>query len=728
MDHKRSTIACKLFATNNHDEGCMRGKTFAGIFFVIVIACGACSKEFDPATAIHIAYESPMGCDEISGTVTLKASVRGDGAPVPAAMRYEMRTCQDCEPLVLMGYPPTFEAEFDTTGIRDGFVYYRAVPLDAPGNEINLQALRYTPFAMVPKFRGIMINNGTMDLSRPLIVFGAETEPYSGELTGTWTADQIVPHLTFAANLMEHLREVGNIPELCFSDDTTLVMDPADPLAENLLVSDALVDMLGESVSSMARHNRGTVCLPTPFFEVREPNGIPDIWENTAFDNIQAYTRYGSVQTEPVAFAFYDEISRMPADTHNGLFQHQSYFGFRKPVRNAAPENLLKEKLRTAIAAGATCVLIYDVYLKTNDFEMSVGSWPFYQKTVDELNHELGTSVRVGALTTNQSQLMQYDNFLRSLHLGLRDTIRTSNIPPDKKFGIILVEHGSSRSGRLYDVLRLSTAALNDRLVAYFAPRIGSLYNGNAALAVSYIEGTYPPADNVSELNEQVEDWVKEGYEYIVIYPVDWFWESRQTYQDLRRFAVERIDKNNTGIYLRDDRDRTELQLGTTRLIISETTLSKKTTCPAAVHYLKTAAAQLLEDRLITMTGSSTPKMLVGTITVEAGGSRISVTFSDRLVAQNGKMFLHQAGIRGAGTTAPDRISGALDREDMGNYIYALLVENGITIESVTVSEARLDLAESHGAIQGSITARACVLIDGTGTELVLTISAGTKT
>lgn len=690
-------------------------------FFIFVY--GACSQGFNPETAIRIAYESPMGCDEISGTVTLKAAVKGDGAPAAAAMRYELRTAEDGEPIVLRGYPPSYKVSFDTTSIRDGFVYYKAVPEDSSGKEINIQSLRYNPSGIIPKFRGMMINNGGLDLSQPLIVFGAETEPYSGELTGTWTAEQLMPHLVFAATLMEHLREVGNVPDMCFSDETTLVMNPADPLAEQAPAPGSMVDMMGEAVTGVPRWNRGTLCLQTPFFEIKTPNGIPDIWENTAFDNVQAYTRYGSVQTEPDAFALYADISALPAGDYNAVFEHQSYFGFRKPVRNAEPENLLKEKLRGAITAGATCVLLYDFYLKTNDFEMSVGSWPYYQKTVDELNEELGTTVRVGALTTNQAQLMHYDNFLRSLYLGLRDTIQTSNIPSGKKTGIILVEHGSSRSGRMYDVLRLSTKALNERLTAYFTPRIGSLYNGNASLTISFIEGTHPPADNVSELGKQIEDWVQAGYEYIVVYPVDWFWESRQTYQDLRQFAVEQIGKNNTDVFVRDGRDRTELLLGTTRLVISETTLSKKSTCPAAVHYLKTAAAQLLEDRLIAFAGDPAPKNLAGTMTIAGSGVNLALPFSDKLAAHDGNIFLHHAGIRGTGAAATGKIACALDTNNMGNYIYALLAENGIGIESVTVGEALLDLTGSDSGFQGSITAQATVRVDGTDMLLRLNIA-----
>jgi len=694
------------------------------IFFLVssLMVFGACYREFDPENALRIEYENPLGCDEVSGIITLKASVKGDGAPLPAAMRYELRTREDGEPVVVTGNAPAYAADFDTTTIRDGLVYYKAVPLDSSGNEIDIQSLRYRAQVRPPEYRGIMINNRTIDLSKPLIVFGAETEPYVGDLTGTWTADQLMPHLTFAATLMEHLRELSYIPEMCFADNTTIVMDSSDPLAEGVLVSDNLVDMLGEPVTGVPHWNNGTACLPTPFFEIRRPNGIPDAWENTALDNVKAYTQYGSVKSEPESFALYAEIGDRLTAGYSAVFDNQSYFGFKKPVRNADPENLLKEKLRSAISAGATGVLIYDFYVKTNDFEMSVGSWPQYQKTVDELNEELNTSVRVGAITTNDSQLMLYDNFLRSLYLGVRDTIKTSKIPSDKKLGIIIVEHGISKSGRLYDALRISTQVLNERLTNYFTARMGALHDTGANLNISYIEGTYPPGNSVPEVGEQVAAWVKDGYEYIVIYPAEWFWESRQTYKDLRQFAVEEIDENNTDIYTRDARERTEITINSTRLIISETTLSKKTSCPAAYHYLKTAAAQLLEDRLIAMTKAQTSEALSGTVSISGGNINLSLAFHDTLLAHDGNISLQNAGIRGQGTTTQGTVTGTIDTSDMEYYLFALLADNGVDAEDVTVSEALIDLTKTDTVYHGSIHAKAAVEINGENVLLTIKI------
>ena len=46
------------------------------------VLCGA----FNPSQAIRIEYEKPRGCDEISGTIQIKATVQGTGAPIPASM------------------------------------------------------------------------------------------------------------------------------------------------------------------------------------------------------------------------------------------------------------------------------------------------------------------------------------------------------------------------------------------------------------------------------------------------------------------------------------------------------------------------------------------------------------------------------------------------------------------------------------------------------------------
>ncbi len=691
---------------------------------ISLIACilsviSACSGDYDPEKEVRIEYEVPLGCNEVSGIITFKASIKGDGAPVAAAVRYELRTDEEGEPIVLIGNAPDYEAEFDTSNIRDGHVYYRAVPLDSNGNKINFQFLSlYSP----PAYRGLMVNNGTLDLSKPLIVFGAETEPYSGELTGIWTKEQLQPHMIFAATLMEHLKEAGYIPEMCFGDHTTIVIDPSNPLAEGTLVSDNLVDMLGEPVTGTPVRNNGTLCLSDPFFEIRQPNGIPDIWEHTALDNVKAYTLYGSVKNEPEAFALYSEIGDRLTNSYNVFFDNQSYFGFIKPVRDAEPENLLKQKLQGAITAGATSVLIYDFYVKTNDFEMSAGSWPQYQKTVDELNRELGTSVGVGTITSNASQLMHYDNFLRSLFLGIRDTVKTSEIPPDKKLGIIMVEHGIGRTGRLYDVLRISTPVFNKRLNDYFSTRMDALYDKTADIAISYIAGTTSPAENVRTVGEQVAEWVAEGYEYIVIYPAEWFWESRQTYLDLRQSAVEEIDEDNIEIYIRDKQERTEIMIDDTRIIVSETTLTKKTVCPPAYHYLKAASAQHLEDRLISMTNAVEPEELSGAVSIIGGSINLTLPFSDILLAYNGNITLQNAGIKAQGAVSPNYISGTVNEKEMEYFLFALLAENALDVSIVTVSEASLKLEKTDNVFHGNIKAIAKAEIDGRVISLILTI------
>ena len=69
--------------------------------------CGA----FVPADANRIEYESPRGCDEVSRTIQIKATVQGIGAPAPASMKYELRTSPSDTPVaVLSGVPPTYEA------------------------------------------------------------------------------------------------------------------------------------------------------------------------------------------------------------------------------------------------------------------------------------------------------------------------------------------------------------------------------------------------------------------------------------------------------------------------------------------------------------------------------------------------------------------------------------------------------------------------------------------
>ena len=194
----------------------------------------------------------------------IKATVQGIGAPTPASMKYELRTTPHGTPTVLTGAPPTYEASFDTTTVRNGFIALTAIPLDENGNKINISGPPYGAPGIIPPYRGFLVNNG-LDVSRPLIVIGSPLQPYPGPFAG-WTPEELKGNLTFALNLAEHLGGLGFLPEFCFTDTTTLVLDPADPLNEN---PTAVVDLLGERVAGTPLANPGTACLTTPFFEIQ---------------------------------------------------------------------------------------------------------------------------------------------------------------------------------------------------------------------------------------------------------------------------------------------------------------------------------------------------------------------------------------------------------------------------------------------------------------------------
>jgi hypothetical protein len=240
--------------------------------------CGA----FDPEQSLRIVYETPKGCDEVSGTTTLKASVQGPGAPTPVAMRYELRTEKEGVPIVLTGNAPTYEVSFDTTQVRDGFIWYKTIPLDEMGDPIDIKAPPYNAPGIIPAYVGIVVNNN-LDLSKPLVIIGSPIQPYPGPFVG-WTPEELKSALTYGLNLANHLAEAGYYPGVCLGDNTTMVLDPSDPLADP--VSD-FVDTMGEPVAGTPQYNPGTPCLSQPFFEVPVPNGLVDYHEYTAVNNVK---------------------------------------------------------------------------------------------------------------------------------------------------------------------------------------------------------------------------------------------------------------------------------------------------------------------------------------------------------------------------------------------------------------------------------------------------------
>jgi hypothetical protein len=523
-------------------------------------------------------------------------------------MQYRLWTDNESAALRFTGYPPDYKARFDSTSVRDGFVFYHALPLDAHGNPIDIKAQPYNAKGIIPTFKGFMIRNREIDLSRPLIVMGAPIEPDTGELAVNSLEEQLTDHLTFGASLMTHLQSLGFIPGLCFEDQTTVVLDPLNPSTSSEDIPQNPVDLTARAVTGLISWNPGTLCSLTPFFENPAPNGIPDIWEFTALENIMLYKSFGPVDAKPEAIAFFSETIAGAAGPYDLIADWFSMFEFERPVAFEEPDDILEEKLENHIQNGATSVFVYDFYNKANEFEMSSGSWPRFQQALDKANNKLGTAVRLCPISTNRFQLMDYRNFYRSLFLGVRHLAGSLAIPADKKVGIIIAAHGSSTSNRLYDVSNIvNNPKRNQRIQAYFALRRQQIHASSPPCLIRYSEYANSADDGLPGVGEQVRDWIDEGYDYILIFPMEWTWASRDCWLELRKNAVELLDLD-TGtqeqVYARDARNRSAVQIGSTVLVVGETIFDQKSANPEPYTLLKKAATRLLADRLKNLTAS----------------------------------------------------------------------------------------------------------------------------
>ncbi|MEI6126207.1 MAG: hypothetical protein WCQ99_06590 [Pseudomonadota bacterium] len=574
----------------------------------------SCTSPFDPEKEIRIYYESPRGCDEVSGLIQLKASVRGDGAPVPAAMKYSIWTSEASDALIYKGYPPDYSAEFDSTAIRDGFARYSAVPLDESGKAINIKGFPYNAKGILPSFKGFMIRNKQFDLSRPLIVMGAPIEPDTGALEADRLSEQLMSHLIFSASLMTHLQSYGFIPTFCAEDQTTVVLDPFNLSTRVQDAPQNPVDLMAQPVDSFIRWNPGNLCFTSPFFEAPVPNGIPDIWECTALENILLYDTLGPVNSKPQAMLFFKETVDSLAGDYNLAGDWFSMFEFEKPVPFEEDEDLLQKKLEGQILNGASAVFVYDFYNKANEFEMSSGSWPHFQQSLDKANKKLGTAVPLGAIATNKHQLMNYEDFNHALFLGVRHLVASFAVPADKKLGIIIAAHGSSTTNRLYDVSNIvNNPIMNQNIKNYFDGRKADIHASSPPCPVCYSEYSNKADDGLPGVGEQVRDWVDEGYDYIFVFPMEWTWASRDGWLALRENTVELLsldEKTEQQVFARDKNNRSIAAIGKTVLVIGETIFDQKNDNPDAYNFLKTAAAKLLEDRLLDITSSPAPRKL----------------------------------------------------------------------------------------------------------------------
>ncbi len=675
----------------------MKGlKSFQHIaFFCFITFTISCSPQpFDPDKEIRIFYEYPMGCDEVSGVITLKASVTGENAPVPAQIQYEIRESLDSEPVIFKGYAPDYEVLFDSTSVRDGFVYYRAVPMDEHENPIDIKAFPCNAKGIIPSFKGFMVNNGQISLTQPLVIMGAPLEPELGEIDENNFEEKLSDSLIFGASLMTHLQSLGFIPEFCFEDHTTVVIDPFNPSTGIMDFPKNPFDLMGQSVGEYVRWNPGNLCNPSPFFESPLPNGIPDIWQYTAIDYLMLQHELGSVRSKPDAINFfYETIERLTID-YSILSDWFSIFELEKPVAWSEPEDIVKKKLKQHINAGASSVLIYDFYNKANEFEMSSGSWPHIQRSLDKVNDELGTNVKLGTIAANHNQLMDYEGFYRSLFLSVREIVSASYIADDKKVGIIIAAHGSSTTNRLYDVSNIiNNPIMEERIEDYFKYRKSSIHVSVPDILVCYSEYANKPEDGLRGVGEQVRDWVNEHYDYVFVFPMEWPWAGMDLWDELRANAVELLEGGVVEIFTRDEKGRSKAVINNTTLVIGETIFDQKDYNPSAYHFLRAAATNLLEDRMIELTGSEKPKEAVCEFSITAPFFSYMFQSSENIVMGEGKITFQNSGIRAETTQSNGKFTGTVDRNDFHNYLFFVLVDFGIVPANLSVN--RVDIAYS---------------------------------
>jgi hypothetical protein len=363
---------------------------------------------------------------------------------------------------------------------------------------------------------------------------------------------------------------------------------------------------------------------------------------------------------------------------------------------------------------------VFGNYHRSTDFEMSGDAWPEFQEAVDEINEELGSAVQVGSITNNDYLLMDYEGFLRSQYLAAWSLVKSANIPAGKKVGIISAAHGSSKTTRLYDTSRFYNPLLKQKIEDYVNARIAGIYAADTPFKVCYSEYSNSPSDGLRGVGEQVWEWVNEGYDYILVCPLEWPWGTVEVWEGVRSSAIELADPGNKDILKRDARQRSEVVLKEkTRLIIGETIIEQQAYNPAPYHFYRAANTQLLEDRMCALTGHSRPRAVSGTLALSGGQVSVSQAFSDTLASQGLKAALQNAGVRATSISLGSFVWGVLNREDLGSYIFALLAENGYAIEKVQVTRGTI-AAWQNG---GTVTAAATATISGADTPLNLKIT-----
>jgi len=487
---------------------------------------------------------TPVSATKVSGTIKVEVKIR-DGYPEVSDNLKKIIITIDGKKFELD--KPPYVVEFDTSPAHHRLIKISAQAI-GKGEESDEDVL--SSF-----YINVLAQNGPLDASKPLLLFGGVIEPQIDNIDKPWTSDMYQKCYTFSKNIISHLMHYGFIPAMLKEMDMlTVLIDPTqldkgmkeytpkklvDVLGREKSPADAksYMDMLPECTWIEPSKTRlGTILRG--YHAPSMPNDICDLFEVFAARVISYYPQYvefgGMPGWRQTQMLFKDVMAKVHEDGYNIPWDVYSLLIGEQPTHL---KDLLKKHVKEN---GITSIILFDYILDLSDFEDTKGLWEQVQEAIDLVEKEIGKRLHLDIVFTSQGNLLgKHPSIAESALRVTKHELETSTIPYTAKVGLILGEHGYPPGNGQEDVIGINMEEVRNNIRHLYDKELSHLRSGTTEYRLGMNEFNNHPESPQTSSMECMIDFLHRGFDTIIFQPYYFTNETIDLFEHLRHWAFE---------------------------------------------------------------------------------------------------------------------------------------------------------------------------------------------
>lgn len=497
-------------------------------------------------------FVKPASASRVSGMMQVEVRIREGNEELEKNLKKIVLTIDgkrfECD-------KPPYRVDVDTSPAK-----YRIITLKAEAigkNEDEEDAV------LASFYTNVIAENGKVDKTRPLLLFGGVFEPRIENRREPWTKEMYAMAYTFSEKMMSHLMHYGFVPGFLKEIDQFAVLIDPTQLDKGFdeYTPVKLVDVLGRETGpgcdgktytdmipkahwiEKSKTKLGTILRGYHIPEMGLPNEMPDIFEVFAARVITYYWQFdalgGMRAWDQTQLIFKDIMEDLIKSGYDIPWDVHSLIVGKRPthLKNMIKKHLIDNKV--------TCVVLCDFIPDISDFEDTKGLWEEVQEAIDLVEKETGKRLPLSIVYTTEGDLLgTHPDFAEAAFKMTQNEIEISGIPDDAKVGLIMGEHGYPPGNGEEDAIGLNQERVRQNIRRVYDKAIPGLRKGVTEYQLGMNEFNNHPDSWQPSSMERMIDYLHRGFDTIIFQPYYFTYETIDLFEHLRHwvFEVDGID------------------------------------------------------------------------------------------------------------------------------------------------------------------------------------------